>query len=403
MRSLRFFERTLGITAASAVVLAAVFLTGVGEQLWEPFFGKYLKERFFKELAPALWAVGIYSCVKNLLEGAFYIGGGYLSQRLGSKFSLVLFGLGPILGYILFLVGDTPAVAVAGTIMILSWEPLTVPASFSVVGERKKTITFVLHAFQKRLPKLLGPLLGGLVIGGLGWVEGPETMIRVALGAAVLALVLQAWLLPPGGTGRPLHGLRSLWRSMDSRLKGLLAAEVLTRWCDWFVRDMVVLYCTEILRADSRLYGTLVAIQMGSSLVSYLPAGVLSDRGHRRALIGLTFFFFAAFPAVLALSTPGAWAIPVLAFMAYGLREIGEPTRKAVITFLMPEGRKAEGVGAYWGLRTFAICPAPLAGAWIWTSFGAQALLWTAAAFGAAALLVYGAISRGLDAQVEKA
>jgi predicted MFS family arabinose efflux permease len=83
---------------------------------------------------------------------------------------------------------------------------------------------------------------------------------------------------------------------------------------------------------------------------------------------------------VLALVPGGPWL--ALAFVVYGLREIGEPARKALITSLMPEPVRARGVGLYWGVRSFAICTASLAGAIIWSLFGPQMLLYVAFALG---------------------
>src|SRR4029077_12588039 len=96
--------------------------------------------------------------------------------------------------------------------------------------------------------------------------------------------------------------------------------------------------------------------------------------------IGVTFIFFALFPLVLALVPGGAWL--TLAFVVYGLREIGEPARKALITSLLPEGSRARGVGLYWGLRGFAICPASLLGSFLWFRVGPDNLLYMAFVLG---------------------
>lgn len=393
-------SRFAWLTPGTVAVLAAILLTGIAEQLWEPFFPKYLKERFFGSLGPALWAVGIYSCAKNLVEGIFYFAGGAVSQRLGIRASMLLFGLGPVAGYVLFLVGDSPALVIAGTVMILSWEPLSVPASLAVLGQQGRISGFVLASIQKRLPKMIGPLLGGFVVGALGWVEGPQALVAAALGAALLSLAAQAWLLEPGNPRPGVRGLRGLWRSARPRLKGLLLAEVFVRWGDWLVRDFVVLVCVDLRGQGSEVYGMLVGLQMTTALLLYLPAGALAERGRRRSLILWTFFFFAAFPAALALAQ-GTAAL-VAAFLVFGLREIGEPVRKAVVTILMPTGRTAEGVGAYWGARSFLFCPAPIAGAWIWTVWGVEVLLWTAAACGAMGLAVGVLVTRGLDREIEQ-
>src|SRR5207249_570590 len=92
--------------------------------------------------------------------------------------------------------------------------------------------------------------------------------------------------------------------------------------------------------------------------------------------IGVTFVFFALFPLVLALVPGNGWVF--LAFIVYGLREIGEPARKALITSLIPEERRARGIGLYWGIRSFAICSASLVGAGVWYRFSPEILMYTA-------------------------
>ena len=77
--------------------------------------------------------------------------------------------------------------------------------------------------------------------------------------------------------------------------------------------------------------------------------------------IGLTFVFFALFPLALALA-PDGYGL-VLAFVVWGLREIGEPARKALIVSLLPAPIRAQGVGLYWWIRGVAICWASLIGA----------------------------------------
>jgi hypothetical protein len=56
----------------------------------------------------------------------------------------------------------------------------------------------------------------------------------------------------------------------------------------------------------------------------------------------------------------------MLAFVVGGLREIGEPARKALILeFVRPEVR-ARGVGLYYLIRSLAIAPAATIGGVLW-------------------------------------
>ena len=52
--------------------------------------------------------------------------------------------------------------------------------------------------------------------------------------------------------------------------------------------------------------------------------------------------------------------------MLNGLRELGEPARKALITTGFAPEIRARAVGIYWGLRSFAFFPAPIVAALLW-------------------------------------
>jgi MFS family permease len=96
-----------------------------------------------------------------------------------------------------------------------------------------------------------------------------------------------------------------------------------------------------------------------------------------RPFIGTTFFLFAIFPLMLVL-LPWACAqmgVPVVigfatAFFLNGLRELGEPARKALISTGFPPEVRARAVGLYWGIRSFAFFPAPLVSAYLWNRIG---------------------------------
>jgi MFS family permease len=70
----------------------------------------------------------------------------------------------------------------------------------------------------------------------------------------------------------------------------------------------------------------------------------------------------------------------VIAFIVAGLREIGEPARKALIVDLAGETHRGEVVGVYYLIRGLSVAAAPLLGGLLWTispqlTFGAAGLL----------------------------
>src|SRR5205814_2172539 len=131
------------------------------------------------------------------------------------------------------------------------------------------------------------------------------------------------------------------------------------------------------------------AVQNFTALLTYLPVGGLTGRHGLRPFIGVTFVFFALFPLALALAPVPDVPWLFVAFVVYGLREIGEPARKALITTSLPEEVRARGVGLYWGLRCFATCWASLVGAWLWITFGAHTLLFVAFGLGVVGAVVF--------------
>jgi hypothetical protein len=294
--------------------------------------------------------------------------------------------------------------AVLAALLILGWEPLSVPVTFTTVGSTvsasKQGMAFAIQSIQKRLPKILGPALAGFVLGAAeralggpitGRIEGMRLLVAVALALGVTSLAVQLRWMPHRRPPPPGPSARQILRDLHPGLRRLLVAEVFTRWCDWLVRDFVVLYVLAVRQVSLEEAGLLFAVQHLTALLTYLPVGRLTEKAGLQPFIGVTFVFFALFPLTLAL-VPDGWLI--VAFVVYGLREIGEPARKALITSLLPEPVRARGVGLYWGLRSFAICTASLAGAGIWHLYGPETLLVTAFALGCVGAAVFYLVSR---------
>ncbi len=373
-------RQRFGLNAQTGAILAAMFLVSLGEEMWSPYLPRYLDT-----LGASLLVIGLWSAGKNLLEGFLFWGGGALSHRLGERGTLALVGVLPVFGYLVFLASDSVGAAIAASFLIGSWEALSVPATFAVVGRaisaEHRTSTFAIQSMQKRLPRIVGPWIGGLVLALFGVAAGIKSLLLVALGFVLVSIAVQ-WRFVRGA--RPAAptpiSKRAVWRAMPPFLKRLWLSDVLVRWGDWLARDFIVLYCLKTLGISTVLFGTLVALQMTVALATYLPVATIVDRGHQRPFIGLTFVLFALTPAAFAFAH-GPLGL-ALAFVVYGAREIGEPARKSLITAMFPEEYRARGVGLYWGWRAFAIFPAPIVGALIWTAYGPHALLWTACVVG---------------------
>lgn len=125
-----------------------------------------------------------------------------------------------------------------------------------------------------------------------------------------------------------------------------------------------VLYVTNIAGVSLPRYGILVAIQLATSILVYFPSAKAADRIGRKPFVIATFLFFALFP--LAVAFAHSFVAVAFAFLIGGLREIGEPSRKAMIVDFAPARTRARTVGLYYLVRSLSITPASLVGGLLW-------------------------------------
>ena len=100
-------------------------------------------------------------------------------------------------------------------------------------------------------------------------------------------------------------------------------------------------------------------------MVVYIPAAKVADRIGRKPFVIVTFLCFALFPVAVVVSS--SFISLAVAFIIGGLREIGEPARKAMIVDFARPNLRARSVGLYYLIRSSAITPAAVIGGLLWT------------------------------------
>lgn len=383
---LRRLADWLGLNRAALGVLVVVAGLGLSEEIWRNFLAIYLNVRT-GDLTRAVGYVGAYTFLENLVEGLGYFLGGTFAHRLGPRVALALSAVPMAAGFAVLLSMHQPWAVVAGALLLTSWDPLSVPATFEVVGAEvpahRRTIAFSVQSMQKRIPKVIGPLVGGVVFAIGYWAN-----LWLAVGVLAASVVAQVTLLrrmKPRPDPAPMAA-RAVLAAIPPDLKRLLAAEIFLRWGDWFVRDFAALYVVAILGRSPAEYGMLASLTAFTALLTYIPVGKLADHsGSAKPFIAVTFVLFAMFPFCLTLLPKTG--LPLMAalgitFVLNGLREIGEPARKAAITGGMPPAIRARAVGLYWGLRSLCFCPAPLAAVWLWRHTGPESTFLMGGALG---------------------
>jgi len=153
---------------------------------------------------------------------------------------------------------------------------------------------------------------------------------------------------------------------MSPDLKQLLVADILIRYCEQIPYAFVVVWCMKTIAhpVNAVQFGLLTTIEMVTALLVYIPVAYLADKGGKKPFVLITFIFFTLFPLALLFCQSFALLVPV--FILRGLKEFGEPTRKALIMELAPEGRKAAVFGLYYLLRDMVVALAAFGGAFLW-------------------------------------
>jgi MFS family permease len=120
----------LGLERNIVVLLVALVLLGLGEELWSSFVPKYLEA-----LGAGVFVWTGYQTLKDLLDAVYQYPGGVLADRLGRRRALVLFNLLAIVGYILYLLSRHWSMFVMGTLFVAAWSSMSLPATFAVIGD----------------------------------------------------------------------------------------------------------------------------------------------------------------------------------------------------------------------------------------------------------------------------
>jgi MFS family permease len=365
----------LGLQKNIVALLAMVILVGLGEKMAERFLPLYLIA-----LGGGTFSVGLLNGLDNLLSALYSLPGGYASDRLGHKRALLLFNLIAMAGYVVVIIFPYWQAVIIGAILFISWTAISLPATMDMVAtvlpKNKRTMGVSVNSFVRRVPMALGPVIGGALIGVFGETQGIHIAFIVAFVLAGVSLILQQMMIDDGKRDAtkkddaPTHyGLTLL----NAPLRNLLISDILVRFCEQIPYAFVVIWCVSINKITPLQFGLLTTIEMITAMLVYIPVAYLADKSTKKPFVVTTFIFFTVFPLVL-LVAQSFWVM-VIAFVIRGLKEFGEPTRKALIMDLAPDGRKAATFGVYYLVRDIIVSIAAFGGALLWDASTAKLII----------------------------
>lgn len=362
-----------GLKRNIVALLAMVILVGLGEKMAERFLPLYLMA-----LGGGAFSIGLLNGLDNLLSALYSFPGGYASDRLGYKRALLLFNLIAMAGYVVVIAVPNWQAVILGAILFVSWTAISLPATMDMVATvlpgNKRTMGVSLHSLVRRIPMALGPVIGGVLIGAFGETQGVRLAFIVAFVLAGMSLILQQAMIAdekrtPVEKGSKSYGLTLL----NAPLRNLLVSDILVRFCEQIPYAFVVIWCVSINKITPLQFGLLTTIEMITAMLVYIPVAYLADKSTKKPFVVTTFVFFTMFPLVL-LVAQSFWVMAI-AFIIRGLKEFGEPTRKALIMDLAPDGRKAATFGVYYLMRDLIVSIAAFGGALLWDASTAKLII----------------------------
>jgi MFS family permease len=369
-----------------------------GEKLWERFIPKYLDG-----LGASILIIGAFGFMQNFLGAMWALPGGYISDYLGSRKAFMVFSILAIFGYAIAIAFDSWIAVFVGMLFFFGWSNVALPGSMSLItktlGKGKTVMGISMHSLIRRIPMSLGPIMGGFLIGSYGLIAGIKIAFAISIVLSLIGLIFINKLTVEEEKVKPekIHPIQ-LWKTFDKKLKNLLVSDILVRFCEQIPYVFVVIWCLNVVKVSASEFGFLTAIEMVTSALIFIPVANYSDKLEKKPFVVITFIFFTIFPFMLYFSN--TFGLLAIAFFIRGLKEFGEPTRKALILELSKKGTEARSFGMYYFIRDGIVAFAGFLGGVLW-KVSPELNLFIATGFGILGTLYFAFFGRGTDANSE--
>src|SRR5881409_2084015 len=377
-----------GLKRNLVVLLVAIFVIGAGEELWMRFVPKYLQA-----VGATVFVIGLYDALRTLLGAIYAYPGGVLVDRWGHRRAFIIFNVVSIVGYALVLLVPHWAAVIAGMFLFLSWTCFSLPATFSLIGAaleaNRHSMGVGVQSVIKRLPIMIAPFFGGILIDRFGIIPGVRIALVVSVFFSAVTILLQRQLREEPKEKVQKSDRWNFWRSLrefDSPMRRLLLSDILIRFCERVPYAWVVIFAMDYIGVSGRQVGILTAIEMLASTLCIIPAAHYADRYRREPFVIVTFVMFTLFPISLLMAR--SFPALVIAFSIRGLKEFGDTSRKALIIGYSDSARRGQMVGAYYLVRDLIVSTGAIVGAYLW-QLGPRLNFLAAAAFGVIGTIIY--------------
>jgi len=384
----------LGLKRNLVILLIAIFAIGAGEELWMRFVPKYLQA-----LGATIFVIGLYDALRTSLGAVYAYPGGVIVDHWGHRRAFIIFNVISIAGYSLVLLIPNWGGVIAGMFFFLSWSCFSLPATFSLVGAaleaNRHSMGVGVQSVIKRLPIMVSPVLGGMLIDYFGIIPGVRIALIISIFLSALTIFVQRQFQDSVDASRavavtsPMAKRWSLSRTLrqfNPPMRRLLLSDILIRFCERIPYAWIVIFAMDYIGMSAQQVGILTTVEMLAATLCIIPASHYADRYGREPFVIVTFIMFTLFPISLLMSR--SFSALVLAFTIRGLKEFGDTSRKALIIGYSDPERRGQMIGAYYLVRDLVVSTGAILGAYLW-KLGPALNFLGAAALGVAGTVFY--------------
>ena len=344
--------------------------------------------------------------MSNIISAVYPYPGGAISDRIGSRYALTLFGLLATVGFAVWVVAPNLGtialgwVSIApwvwifvGLVLAQAWKSFGLGATFAVVKQATEpsrlAAGFASTETFRRVAFLVGPVLAAIVLGiRAEFTASFQHVLGIAVLFGVLGTVVQHFLYDAsqdtiGDSFEGVVQIRSDLREMPHELRPLLVGDTLVRFANRMVYVFFVLVVTRFLEvgvdttlalgsvsyalqfSPEEFFGYLLGVEMLVALLVMAPAAKLAEYVGLKPIVALGFAVYGVFPIVL-INTPTSAAALALVFAFSGLRFAGLPSHKALIVGPAEQDAGGRVTGTYYLLRNTVVIPSAALGGYLW-------------------------------------
>ena len=418
------FRRLFALERDVFVLSIAMFAFSLGFQMTNRYLPEYMVA-----LGASGFVVGLFGTFGNVISAIYPYPGGAVSDRIGSRYALTLFGLLSTLGFLVWLVAPgVGPIAVGGLIvepwvwifvglvLAQAWKSFGLGATFAVVKQAtvpsRLAAGFASTETFRRTAFLVGPVLAAVLIGlRAEFTVSFQFVLAVAVAFGVLGTLVQHVLYDASGDsfGDSFAGLdrvRRDLREMPAPLRPLLVGDTLVRFANGMVYVFFVLVVTQFFQvgldatvalggfaydvdlSPQAFFGYLLGVEMLVALLIMVPASRLAERIGLKPVVAVGFAVYALFPVVLIYAPALAGsalplsAVMIAVFAFSGLRFAGLPSHKALIVGPAEQGAGGRVTGTYYLVRNTVVIPSAAVGGYLWDFVSPQVAFTVAAVVG---------------------